>query len=141
MPYKLLIILVFCCFTNTLFSQSDWNAITVVGNKTELKSISKSKLKRIFKGYESRWNNDNEIIVVLHSSKSPTCEIMAQTIFGSSMKTVKRYWLNLVFQGRANPPVFLDDNLEILNYVKSHPGAIGILVNYSGATEYQINLE
>jgi ABC-type phosphate transport system substrate-binding protein len=141
MPYRLLIIFVFCCFTNTLFSQSDWNAITVVGNKTELKSISKSKLKRIFKGYESRWNNDNEIIVVLHSSKSPTCEIMAQTIFGSSMKTVKRYWLNLVFQGRANPPVFLDDNLEILNYVKSHPGAIGILVNYSGATEYQINLE
>jgi hypothetical protein len=65
---------------------------------------------------------------------------MAQTVFGKDMKYVKKYWLNLVFQGRANAPVYLDSNEEILNYVKKHPGAIGVLINYKGETALKISV-
>jgi hypothetical protein len=32
-----------------------------------------------------------------------------------------------VFQGRSNPPVFLDTDKDIINYIEKNPGAIGII--------------
>ena len=43
------------------------------------------------------------------------------------MSAVQKFWLSLVFQGRANPPVFLDDDSDIINYVRKTPGALGVV--------------
>jgi ABC-type phosphate transport system substrate-binding protein len=112
-----------------VFAQADWNKVTVVGNNTANPSLTRVQVTTIFKGGKARWKNDEDVIVVLPSSKHPDCEIMAATVFAKDMKFVKKHWLNLVFQGRANPPVYLDSNEEILSYVKKHAGAIGVLVN------------
>jgi ABC-type phosphate transport system substrate-binding protein len=85
------------------------------------------RLVGIFRGEEALWDNKKSIIIVLPSSKNETAEEIAKTIFNGSVMTMKKYWLGLVFQGRANPPVFLDSNEDIINYVQKNQGAIGIL--------------
>jgi hypothetical protein len=84
--------------------------------------------------------NDEDVTIVLLSSKHSGCEVMAATIFGRDMKYVKKYWLNLVFQGRANPPVYLDSNEEVLNYVKKHPGAIGVVIDNENVGSLKIKV-
>jgi hypothetical protein len=44
-----------------------------------------------------------------------------------SRQAMQRYWLGLVFQGRASAPVFVDSAAEVLSYVRDHPGAIGMV--------------
>jgi hypothetical protein len=44
-----------------------------------------------------------------------------------SRQAMQRYWLGLVFQGRASAPVFVDSAAEVLSYVQEHPGAIGMV--------------
>lgn len=139
MRYSFLILLLLIGFSG--FSQADWGKVTVVGNNLGITSLTKSQVSSIFKGMKSRWKNDEEVIIVMPSSKHPGGEIMAATVFGKDMKYVKKYWLTLVFQGRSTPPVFLDSNEEILNYVKKHEGAIGILINSGEGGAYKISVQ
>jgi len=39
----------------------------------------------------------------------------------------QKHWLSIVFQGRANAPVFLNSEEEVLAYIRGHKGAIGLL--------------
>jgi hypothetical protein len=52
-------------------------------------------------------------------------------VYRKSVKDVQKFWLSIVFQGRAKSPVFFETELEMLEYVKKTPGAIGVLLNSS----------
>ena len=84
-------------------------------------------MKSILRGEEAMWKNKEGVIVVLPSSKSDFSGIVSKQFFNSSPMGMKRYWLGLVFQGRANPPFFLDSNEEIIAFIKKNPGSIGVL--------------
>lgn len=134
------ILFIWLSLSLTLLSQSNWSQVTVVGNAIGTESLTKAQVTSIFKGMKSRWMNDEDVTIVLLSSKHSGCEVMAATIFGRDMKYVKKYWLNLVFQGRANPPVYLDSNEEVLNYVKKHPGAIGVVIDNENVGSLKIKV-
>jgi hypothetical protein len=40
---------------------------------------------------------------------------------------MQRFWLALVFQGRAAPPIFVDSAEEMVSYVRRTPGAIALV--------------
>ena len=134
------ILIVLLLFSLSAFGQANWDMLTVVGNSIGTQVLAKNQVSSIFKGNRSRWSNDENVILVMPSSKHPGAEVMAATIYGRDMNYVKKYWLNLVFQGRSNAPLFFDTNEEILNYVKKHPGAIGILINASETTTLNIKV-
>ena len=85
------------------------------------------EVKSVFRGEEAMWGNNEGVTVVLPSSKSEFSVLVAKKFFDLSPMGMKRYWLGLVFQGRANPPRFLETNEEIISYVKKNSGSIGIL--------------
>ena len=134
------ILFIWLSLSLSLFGQANWGQVTIVGNAIGVESLTKAQVSSIFKGMKSRWKNDEDVTVVLLSSRHPGCEVMAATIFGKDMKYVKKFWLNLVFQGRANPPVYLDSNEEVLNYVKKHPGAIGVLIDEENVGSMKITV-
>lgn len=105
------------------YSQS----LTVVGNNTGYTSVSSKIIKDVFKGKFSLWSNKVSIIIVLPSSKAANAESVASYLYGTTFSGMQKYWLSLVFQGRANPPVFLDSDDEIIEYVKENSGAVGIV--------------
>jgi ABC-type phosphate transport system substrate-binding protein len=137
MRFNILIIMLFFC--SMLNAQTKWEDFTILANNIGESSLSKSQIKSAFKGYRSRWINDEDVIVVLPSSKHPNKENFAKLIFSSEYKSVKKYWLSIVFQGRANPPVYLDSDDEILDFIKRHPGSIGLINKTS--SQYNINVK
>lgn len=99
----------------------------IVANNAGVTQLTQAQVKEYFKGKYTLWKTGSSVKVVLHSSESKHSATLSKLLFNTSQQGVKKYWLSLVFQGRANPPVFLNNETEIINYVKRTPGAIGII--------------
>lgn len=111
-----------------LYGQTSMGGVTIIGNRTGFTSNSSKEIKQVFRGKYTNWSTQQQVIIVLPASKSPSAEIVASTVYGNTVSGVQKYWLSLVFQGRANPPVFLDTDDEIINYVKRTSGSIGVIM-------------
>lgn len=112
--------------------------VTVIGNKIGFSINTSKEIKQVFRGKYANWSTNNQVIIVLPASKSTSAEVVASAIYGNTVSGVQKYWLSLVFQGRASPPVFLDTDEEIINYVKKTVGAVGVVS--SGAQNIPRNL-
>ena len=112
---------------DSLYGQVSMNAVIIIRNKTGFSSNSAKEIKQVFRGKYANWSTREQVIIVLPASKSSSAEIVASVIYGNTVSGVQKYWLSLVFQGRSNPPVFLDSDEEIINYVKRTSGSIGVI--------------
>jgi len=123
--------LLFVCFilfqTVTYSQQVSLDGLSLMGNKTGLVSVNRKQLNGIFRGNQSIWKTNEQVIVVMPSSKAEFADQFAKSVLQMSHSALQKYWLALVFQGRANAPVFLNSSAEILDYVKKNPGAIAIV--------------
>ena len=97
------------------------------GRLSALHVFTLKDARDIFKGKMAFWKNKEEVIVVLPSPKSNDAEFVAKDIFQTSVTGMQKHWLALVFQGRANPPVFVQSTREAIDYVNKNPGAIAAL--------------
>jgi ABC-type phosphate transport system substrate-binding protein len=123
----LIFILFFTSFEeDRVFAQSA-TSIIVIGNKVGFESTSMKEVKQIFRGKYSSWKNNEQVTIVLPSSKSESAIGVALIIYGTSVSSMQRYWLSLVFQGRFSAPIFLETDQEIIAYIKKTPGAIGVI--------------
>jgi len=123
--------LLFVCFilfqTVTYSQQVSLDGLSLMGNKTGLVSVNRKQLNGIFRGNQSIWKTNEQVIVVMPSSKAEFADQFAKSVLQMSHSALQKYWLALVFQGRANAPVFLNSSAEIIDYVKKNPGAIAIV--------------
>lgn len=111
-----------------MMAQAALPELTIIGNKTGLESTSVKEVRQIFKGKYSSWPVTKiSVTIVLPSPQSSISQKTATQIYANTVSGVQKYWLSLVFQGRANPPVFLESDEEIVELVRKTPGAIGIV--------------
>lgn len=114
----------------------------VIANDIGKKSVTNEELIQIFKGKYNLWPNNEQVVIVLPSSKHESVETISKHLYNSTKEAMMKYWLSLVFQGRANPPVFLESDAGIISYIESNPGAIGIIKiqNHNITTKYMIKV-
>lgn len=127
-------------FSGILLAQTEEKLI-LIGNKTGLTEVTLKEARDIFKGKLAFWKNQEEVIVVLPSPKSDDAEGVAKEIFQSSVTAMQKHWLALVFQGRANPPVFVQSTKEAIDYVSKNPGAIAALYCKSNEVPLSITIK
>lgn len=109
-------------------AQSALPELTIIGNKTGFESTSLKEMRQMFKGKYSSWPVTKlSVTIVLPSPQSANAQKTATQIYANTISGVQKYWLSLVFQGRANPPVFLETDEEIIEAVRKTPGAIGVI--------------
>jgi|688.fasta_scaffold162479_3 ABC-type phosphate transport system substrate-binding protein len=122
---KTLLIILFLIVSLGSFAQ--FGEFVVIGNNTGFKASTKANAKAIFRGKYSSWKNGESVTIVLPSTKSDNVVSVASQVYGLTVKGMQKYWLEQVFQGRSNAPVFFETDEEIINYVKRNPGAVGIV--------------
>jgi hypothetical protein len=113
--------------TSSAQYQGDAASLSLVGNGTGLTQVNPAELRSLFRGERSVWPTGREVIIVLPGSRVEWSERFSLQVLGMSRQAMQRYWLGLVFQGRASAPVFVDSAAEVLSYVQEHPGAIGMV--------------
>ncbi len=102
--------------------------LTVISNqKGSPSSIKFSELKSIFMGEQQRWRSGTKITIALMKTNTTVGKTTSQKLYGMSTDELNKFWLALVFQGKAQAPNFFNSAGELENFVAQNPGAIGIL--------------
>ena len=78
-------------------------------------------------GEKQRWKNGNRIIIALMKTNTSVGKTTSARIYEMSGDELNKFWLALVFQGKAQPPYFFNSTSDLENFVAQNPGAIGIL--------------
>jgi hypothetical protein len=98
---------------------------TVVNVSNPISQVSRLDLSRIFLKKELRWPNGLMIAAADQALDSPTRESFSQEVHRKSSQAVENYWRKLLFSGKGTPPLKLDSDEEVLDFVRGNVGAIG----------------
>lgn len=101
--------------------------VVYFGQDLGMTSMTNAKVQRVFTGKETLWKNGKTVVICLPGTKSAKAQEVYTKVYGKSVKEVQKFWLSLVFQGRAKSPIFFDSEQEMVDYVKRTPGAIGVI--------------
>ena len=136
-----IVVLLLLSFSNNIFAQLA-DDITVIANDIGTTSLTKKQVIAYAKGEKNFWNNGKKVIISLPSTKSVIAPQIAQTVFKTTETGVQKYWLSLVFQGRADPPIFFNSDEETINFIEKNKGSIGFIQtkNKSKAANYIVEV-
>lgn len=96
----------------------------VVNASSPVSQLSRAQVSNIFQKKERRLGSENAAPVDLKTDV-PVRETFSQAIHGRSASAIDSYWMKQVFAGRNDPPEQKSSEEDVLEYVRSHPGAIG----------------
>jgi ABC-type phosphate transport system substrate-binding protein len=123
---KLTFVVVFILCGLTVRAQV--SSLTVISNQTGAPSSLKfSELRSIFMGEQQRWHTGTKITIALMKTSTPAGKNTSAKVYGMSPDELNKFWLALVFQGKASAPAFFNSAADLENFVAQNPGAIGIL--------------
>ena len=104
------------------------SSLTVISNQQGTPSSLKfSELKSIFMGEQQRWRSGTKITIALMKTNTTAGKSTSMIVYGMSGDELNKFWLALVFQGKAAAPNFFNSAAELENFVAQNPGAIGII--------------
>ena len=102
--------------------------LTVISHPADAPAdLKQSELKSILLGEKQRWKNGKKIEVALLKTNTAAGKEVCEKVYDMSADEVKKYWLAMVFQGKAEAPSFFNTVGELQAFVSENPGAIGIV--------------
>ena len=102
----------------------------IVHPSNAVSSMTRAELSAIFTRRTRSWREGGEIQPI-EPSEERIRETFSRAIHGKSLAYVTRYWQRVIFSGRGVPPVVLASDAAVIEFVKTHRGAIGYI---DGAT-------
>jgi hypothetical protein len=123
-PFLLLVLIL----SINLQVKAQETTLVAVGNQSGAPAVMKfSELKAVFMGERQRWKNGNRIVIALMRTNTPAGKATSAKIYDMTGDELNRFWLALVFQGKAAAPNFFNSESELQTFIAQNPGAIGII--------------
>jgi len=101
--------------------------VVITNKKGAPEEMKMTELRSIMKGESQRWKDGNKIKIALMKPSTQTGISTCKKIYDKDGDEVKKFWLGLVFQGKADAPVFFKSEAELKTFVSENEGAIGIV--------------
>jgi len=121
-------LLVVCMLLVSMVSKSQQSTLVAIGNSSDVPNdLALSELKSILMGEKQRWKNGDRILIALMKTNTPLGKTTSSKIYDMTGDELNKFWLALVFQGKAQAPKFFSSTEELNNFVAQNRGAIGIL--------------
>ena len=123
---KYLVLVFLICFQ--LAAKCQDGNLTVITNQNGSPSELKfSQLKSILMGEKQRWPGGTKITIALMKTNTAAGKNTSRKIYDMSGDELNKFWLALVFQGKAQAPAFFNSAADLQNFVAKNPGSIGII--------------
>ena len=85
-----------------------------------------SELARIYLGTANVWPDRKTLVQAIdQADASPLHQAFVREVLDKDSTSLSRYWEQAIFSGKALPPRKLATDLEIVDFVRRNPGAIG----------------
>jgi ABC-type phosphate transport system substrate-binding protein len=108
-------------------SADEPNIMVIANEKGAPSSLTMKELKSIFQGEKQRWNDGTKISIAFMKSSTPVGSATSKKVLKMSGDQLNKFWLALVFQGKAKAPFFYGSASEVESYVSQNAGAIGVV--------------
>lgn len=105
-------------------------ADVIVNPTVQTRIINSAKAKAVFGGRVRRWPNNLTIKVFLYSYDSERHRDFCRDTLGIFPRQLQRAWDRQVFSGITEGPYFVESREEMLDMIRSVPGAIGYVDHY-----------
>lgn len=106
----------------------DRNAVyPVINLDTSQRSISKNGLSAIFKMRLRHWNDGSDVTVFVLPDEDPLHKQFCKQILNVFPHQMRKNWNKLVFSGTGQAPIRVENKEEMINKLRSTPGAVGYL--------------
>lgn len=97
----------------------------IVNKNNAITSISTDQASRMFLKKTTKWDNGQQVIPVDLPSDSDTRQKFTKSIHGKNISAINAYWQKKIFTGKGVPPVEQQNDKDVIDFVRSNPGAIG----------------
>ena len=115
--------------------------LAVISNQKGAPALLKfDELKSIFMGERQRWHNGTKVLIALMKPNTNIGRVISTKVYNMSSDEVNKFWLALVFQGKADSPVSFESADALENFVANNPGAIGIIQESAIPANAQLTL-
>jgi len=101
------------------------NIKIIANDNVDITSVSKDQLSRLFLKKTTKWDNGVKVTPVDLVTDSDVRQNFTQNIHKKSISAINAYWQKKIFTGKGVPPVELQSDKEVIEFVSSTPGAIG----------------
>jgi len=108
-------------------SADEPNIMVIANEKGAPSTLTMKELKSIFQGEKQRCNDGTKISIAFMKSSTPVGSATSKKVLKMSGDQLNKFWLALVFQGKAKAPFFYGSASEVESYVSQNAGAIGVV--------------
>ncbi len=121
-------LLIFLTFALPTFGLAYGNErLLVIANRSiPFDGLERATVSNIYKAEETKWNNGETIIVVMHK-KGEIHNKFAEDIVGITHSKLRDIWRNVIFTGLGKPPRIFRNETDLVEYVSKTKGAIGYI--------------
>lgn len=117
------ILLYSLCLASSLFAQAPLAVIVQPGSP--VKQLSKAEVVNLFLGRQKHLAAGLPALPVDQVSPESTWAEFYRLLVDKELSQINTYWARLHFSGQSRPPRRFQSSEDVLNFVASHPGAIG----------------
>lgn len=97
----------------------------VVNSSNQVSSLSKEQVSRMLLKKLTQWPGGGGVRPADQAPDRSVRQRFSEFVHGRSADAIKAYWQRQIFSGRETPPPELASDTAVIDYVRSHPGAIG----------------
>lgn len=113
----------------------DVNLAVIVNTKGAPAEMNMNQLKSTMKGEKLRWPDGSKVVIALMKTNTPIGQNTSKKIYNMSSDELNKFWLALVFQGKADAPNFFNSESELEEFVSQTKGSIGVVNQISPANK------
>ncbi|MBF9142583.1 hypothetical protein [Hymenobacter properus] len=139
--YRLTLFLLFLLVAGLTPARAQDQNLVIIGNgKGVPNDMNMAQLRATMRGEKLRWPDGSKVVIALLKTTTPIGQSTSKKIYNMSANELNKYWLALVFQGKADAPNFFNSEAELAEFVAQTAGAIGV-VNQPVPTSKTITVE
>jgi hypothetical protein len=124
MLIKVFILILFCHLSA---SSQSLNLVVIANGKGVPSEMNLAQLKSTMRGEKLRWPDGTKVIIAFLKSSTPIGVETSRKIYNMSANELNKYWLALVFQGKADAPNLFNSESDLEEFVSQTNGAIGVV--------------
>jgi ABC-type phosphate transport system substrate-binding protein len=99
--------------------------VVVVSDANPITSITRDELSRLFLKKVTVWRGVGTIVPVDQPESSPVRRTFTRDVHHREVPSVKNYWQQMIFAGRAIPPAERASDEDVISFVRGNRLAIG----------------
>jgi ABC-type phosphate transport system substrate-binding protein len=99
--------------------------IVIVNAANPVATLPRDVAARLFLKKKGNWDSGERVAPVDQLETGPLRKAFSSRVLGRDVDSIKSYWQELIFSGRAVPPVEKATDADVVAFVGANAGAIG----------------